>query len=185
LFVDYLTEAFLVFADVLGLEGTKTHVQVYIVQLSEPFVFFSFRGSDCNWSICTPDAWCLVSTAAWSIESGSLGDSSSPTWHRSHDMRELLARFSDPLFLLSTAFKYSRWASASAKPGKKSRRMICDTAETYVSSSRTTLGRLIRFGAGSGAMSAVEALRLVSAVDFGSDMVIEQRSGVHVGECRW
>src|SRR5690242_107798 len=79
------------------------------------------------------------------------------------------------LSLLSSAFRYSRCASDSANPGKKSRRMMWDTAETYVSSSRTTDGRFIRFGAGGGGMSAPAALRLVSAVEFGHAMMGDGR----------
>ena len=50
---------------------------------------------------------------------------------------------------------------------------MCETAEVYVSSSRTTEGRLIRFGAGGGGMSALEALRLASAVEWEEDMGAE------------
>lgn len=66
---------------------------------------------------------------------------------------------------LSTAFRYSRWASVSASPGKKSRRMMCDMALVYVSSSSTMAGRLIRFGAGGGGMREPGAGRLARDVD--------------------
>jgi hypothetical protein len=48
---------------------------------------------------------------------------------------------------------------------------MCEMAETYVSSSRTTEGRLIRFGAGGGGMRAFDALRFVSAVELEADMM--------------
>jgi hypothetical protein len=54
--------------------------------------------------------------------------------------------------------------------------MMCDTADTYVSSSRTTEGRLIRFGAGGGGMSAPAALRFVSAVELEEVMLGGRRA---------
>lgn len=75
------------------------------------------------------------------------------------------------LFSLSTALRYSCCALVSVTPGKKSRAMMWSTADTYVSSSNTTEGRFILFGAGGGGISAVEPLRFVSAFELVEDMV--------------
>lgn len=76
------------------------------------------------------------------------------------------------LSLLSNALRYSRWASVSASPGKKSRRMMCEIADVYVSSFKTIDGLFMRLGAGGGAMRAVEALRLVTALEVLSEAMI-------------
>ena len=53
--------------------------------------------------------------------------------------------------------------SDSARPGKKSRAMMCWSAAVYLSSSMTFDGRLIFFAGGGGGISAVAAERFVSA----------------------
>jgi hypothetical protein len=56
--------------------------------------------------------------------------------------------------------------------------MMWEIAEVYVSSSSTIEGLFMRFGAGGGAMRAVEALRFVSALEFEDDITRARYGGV-------